>query len=134
MFTAIVVRAKHAQTTHQHGHFRCGQSQLLRFIDQQRFCRCRAWFAAIVTEPIGERLEQFKHLNIRLILTRVHTTWSKRHMNADTCSAGGFFNPHDTSKNDDIGQRRFSGITLDFLQNRQRTRSNRIDIPAALRR
>ncbi|CSP93794.1 Uncharacterised protein [Shigella sonnei] len=54
-------------------------------------------------------------------------------MNAQTCGACGFLNTNHTSQHDDIRQRGFTRLFLDFLQNRQSTNGCGVHIPVALR-
>lgn len=104
VLTAIEVRPQYAQTASQHRQFWCSERQLLGLINQQRLGSGGINLCTVVTEAIGNRFEQVKHLDIRLILARINAARRERYIDVNAGLFRRLFNTHHTCQHDDIGQ------------------------------
>ena len=74
-----MVGAEDAQAAHQHRHFRCGQGEKLRAIDQEFLARPCDAGAAIVAEAVGAGLEHGEGRSVRLLGRRIRPARGEGH-------------------------------------------------------
>ena len=134
VLAAIKVGTQYAQAADQHRQFWRSQRQLLGFINQQRLRGGHIHLRTVVAETIGNRFEQVKHLDIRLILTRINAARRERYGDIHTCRFCGLLNAYRARQHDDIGQRGFVGGALDSFQGWQRANRRSVHVPVTLRR
>ena len=91
--------------------------ELLRFVDQQRLGGRHVRTSAVVTETIGNRFEQLKHLDIGLILTRIYAARRERYFNVNASCFRRLLNAHHTGQHIlRLAGRFLLNLFLKFLQ------------------
>ena len=110
------VGIQHAQATDEHGHFRSGEREQLRAVDQQLFGRDGEFRPLVIAKPIGCRLKHRKRFNVGLLLRGICATGSEGHLDFNTGILRGLLDTGASGQNNEIGQRNFFAAALRAIE------------------
>ncbi len=92
------------QTADQHGHFRRGQAQQLRPVDQHLFGRHRIGLFLEVAEAFGLRLHLGKDVDVGLVLRGIGAAGGEGNLNGMARRFRCRLDRHHAAQHDQIGQ------------------------------